>query len=238
MCRRSCIYRSGSEICLYSAIEGKTKMAQVCKELGLPPTHKDVRERMQWENCTFFVWDKKGDIDAGLKKSDPDSKKESWRKQDGPKWKLKEEEIRDLYRKGMNDTDIGEIVGLDRKVIRQWRIGHDLPNNVRNDMIQQKRNEEIMELYTKGLSDKEIAQKIGVTPGYIWKWRTDRGLKLKAKKSLDRTLFEKLYREGKTDVEISRELGCSSETIRNWRKKEGLELNRKQDDRNSLKKDE
>ena len=79
---------------------------------------------------------------------------------------LPHERIQAMYDDGLNDREIGDVLGLPKSYIYDWRHRRGLPANiVRID------EEKIREGYSAGLSDAEVAKYAGCSKGKVYTWR-------------------------------------------------------------------
>lgn len=82
----------------------------------------------------------------------------------------------ELYRKGMNDAEIGATLFLTPTTIVYWRQKNGLPPNRPRDTLT-KQDLEIMErMYQARASDSQIAKEIGRCVSTIRSWRQRNGL--------------------------------------------------------------
>jgi hypothetical protein len=87
----------------------------------------------------------------------------------------------ELYKKGLNDKEIGEIVFADVATIQGWRTRRNLPSNV---LIGKAIfNKARKELYDYGFTDREIAAISKVSFRAIIAWRKLRNLPANKKKN-------------------------------------------------------
>lgn len=140
-----------------------------------------------------------------------------------------------LYKQGLSDAKIAQILFLSTSAIFHWRRKANLPVNLSPKTyakIDNKENMKRYRLYCNGLSDREIAKRCDVSPHAINSWRYHRGLqsnhKLKNKRKEECNMFVKaypkemkekflvLYEKGFTYGQIAKELGISRSTTRRW----------------------
>lgn len=142
---------------------------------------------------------------------------------------LRAKKIKDLYEKGLSDTEIAERIGVERSTITKWRQRRDLsPNRVwgkeRKDYPRRRK------LYGEGLSDREIADEVGEAKRVICSWRKTRGLPANRKVGRSLRLKEekkrrRLYEDGLSDSEIAERVGVTRKAIGSWRRRRGLVAN-------------
>lgn len=158
----------------------------------------------------------------------------------------------ELYKQGLNDSAIADIIGISQEAVSAWRRRQGLPPNKKRRYMADKR----FELHAQGLTDEEIAERVGVRTETITSWRSRHKLKSngiyktkmsrKNKPDMPEPTKEKqrgwalsgtrikdnrweLYKKGLTDEEIAREVGCSKKTISNWRYRHRLPSNTKKE---------
>ena len=100
----------------------------------------------------------------------------------------KEEKQRmDLYKQGLSDGQIANIIGLTKAPIQRWRTSRGLPRNYkprfqqRNQfgklgVLPKEEHELRMRLYNKGLIDKKVAKVCHVSKDAISQWRRTHNL--------------------------------------------------------------
>lgn len=140
-----------------------------------------------------------------------------------------------LYKQGLSDAKIAQVLFLSTSAIFHWRRKANLPVNLSPKnyaKIDSKENMKRYRLYCNGLKDREIAEICNVSPHAINSWRYHRGLqsnhKLKKERKEENTMFVKaypkemkekffeLYEKGLTYGQIAKELGVSRSTTRRW----------------------
>ena len=102
-----------------------------------------------------------------------------WRRALGPMVSLSQESKRmELYRRGLNDTEIAKRCGVSPRTIGYWRESRGLrPNPITKLKLPKAEESKRLRLYHEGLSDAEIAKRCGVAERTIGYWRHVRGLR-------------------------------------------------------------
>ena len=171
MCGRRCVYRAFDGACCYHAIEGKSRIAQIYKELGVTKVTDEVRERLRPKNCRFY---EHGRSRAEKKQMLlPGSSGRSPCKMDAH-----EAEARRLYDEGLQDAQIAEKLGLSKVTVFEWRKKKGLPAHPKESRMRQ-HEDEARRLYDEGKTDREIGDAVGVTTSTVFRWRKDNGLPTK-----------------------------------------------------------
>ena len=88
------------------------------------------------------------------------------------------------YNQGLNDTEIGEEVGLSKTGVAYWRGAHNLPANAESGgahgkggaYITKEEHQKRLNLWRLGLTDREIGKKRGVSHTAIGNWRHNNNL--------------------------------------------------------------
>lgn len=95
----------------------------------------------------------------------------------------KEEKQRmELYKQGLSDGQIANILGLTKAPIQRWRTSRRLPRNYKPrfqqgnqfgklGVLPKEEHELRMRLYNKGLIDKKVAKVCNVSKDAISQWR-------------------------------------------------------------------
>lgn len=215
----TCIYRASDDPhkknrpgCSYLLLTGRSRLAKVYKRLTVNRITDKVREAMRPEKCRLY---KKGDKlilpDEGqilLPGSIPIYKR------------INKEQVRELYRMGLNDREIADELGCAHETVRRWRQNEGLPHNYKHGAKPQER---ILSLYEAGKTDKEICCELGLSVGYLCKWRWRRGLSPNPppeKKLREERI--RMLQEGHSVREIAEREGVSQDAIYKWLRARGL----------------
>ena len=83
-----------------------------------------------------------------------------------------------LYNEGLNDSEMGRRLKVDRTTIQAWRTRRGLKSNFSHSgpRLSKDEEEERMKLYRKGLINGKIGEKLKLTTSAISAWRTSRKL--------------------------------------------------------------
>ncbi len=79
----------------------------------------------------------------------------------------------ELYREGLTDGEIADIVGVKTCTIWEWRNKTGLNPNVNVGGLSKKDIDRRKKLIKKGLSDREVAERIGIETSALQKWRNE-----------------------------------------------------------------
>lgn len=138
------------------------------------------------------------------------------------------EDVKKLYEKGYNDSQIARELGFGKITILNCRRKLGLP--AISDGGRPCDDTKYWDLYQKGYNDHQIAQKVGLTQEGIFLWRKRNGLppqNLRTSK-VDGVIKEmgenitKLYSQGYSDLRISRELSIPAYAVEKWRERNKL----------------
>ena len=202
MCKRDCTYLgtmnlrdgAGGHCCNYSLICGKTRTAQLCKKYGLKPNHKVIKALLRGENCPFFEeTPKRRTIPEHVRPRIPGrpAHGEGYQPPENPeektqRFRLDTDKVTELYKLGLTDQEIGNIVGATNSAIWNWRKKHDLPcNGKRGGDSAAKRKydrEKIRRMSEQGATVKEIAHRLNCSTDTIHRIAREEGFALNQKK--------------------------------------------------------
>lgn len=119
-----------------------------------------------------------------------------------------------LYNQGLNDKEIGKIVGVTSYTIFRWRRKHSLKSKYVSPGRPGTRREKIRDLYNEGLTDKQIANKLDLTRAEVRDYRK-RILKLPHLYNKSKEL-KRLLKAGHSAFEISQMYGVPKSVVENW----------------------
>lgn len=114
----------------------------------------------------------------------------------------------ELYRCGLNDREISDIINISQQYVGKIREKMRLKSNYK--IIRKISDEELRKLVENGLSDAEIADKINLAKSTVHKRRTKLDLfynsdnRKKTKSEIDKDKFRKLWSYGASDREIAK----------------------------------
>lgn len=130
--------------------------------------------------------------------------------------------LRELNEQGYVDTEIGKILGYNRKIIGKFRKELKLPSYKEESPI---KIQKVRELASQGLGVSKIAKAIKtgipVVHKICDKYNIPIQFQFAITPELEKQIME-LYNEGKMDTEIEKETGISSKTICFYRKQHNL----------------
>lgn len=185
------LYRQGLNDSAIAELEGVSQSAISAwrRKLGLPPnkkkrTLKDKRHELYIKGLTdqeiadilgvtknaITIWRYRHRLpnnNPKFKNSQIPPKKETQVYRGQPD----EDRMLELYKKGYNDRQIGEEIGVPAPVVRNWRKNKGLPSLQKRGV-----HDNRMELYLQGYNDREIAERIGISAACVCKWRKRNGL--------------------------------------------------------------
>lgn len=134
------------------------------------------------------------------------------------------EQFLELYNQGKTDTEIGEIMGFNRRYVCSYRNKLNLKNK-KIERLSLEVKEKIVSLVKEGKTDKEIAKILNIKKHNVIQTRYAYGL-TPNKDVLIRGEVEQLviqlWKEGKMDSEISNITGLNKATIQLYRKQHNL----------------
>lgn len=235
MCNRTkCIYlgQHYAGVCDYLSKTGKSRIAQIAKEMQLPTTHEDVISLADGKVCPFYR--QRGEDEKPLQavlaemRFRAAAKKQKKNKKFAPKVTDEEaKRIRKWYNKGLSDKHIAEKENVPEYKVRAWREKNKLESNfLKKRALDEKK---AMKLYRMGMTDVEIAKELGRSAPSIYSWRCREGLSANLKTTRlqkeKQELRTRLYREGATDEQIAEQTGTAKSTVRAWRQYHKLPAN-------------
>ena len=138
---------------------------------------------------------------------------------------LNHEMAMDLYKKGLNDTEIANKMNCSIYRVRNWRTSHKLKPNAQNGERYTIDTTRATELYHLKYSDSAIGRELGCSADTIARWRKAHGLKANSLNRVNYTKMQELYHQGLSDKMISRELSCGHGTVAGWRRAHNLQPN-------------
>jgi len=141
-------------------------------------------------------------------------------------WNLfTDEQLIELYKKEMNDTEIAVELGATRSLVGTRRVRLGLKVIGRRLLVT---DEQLIELNEQGLNDKEIAEKLGANKYTVGYHRRRLGLEGRddshygiKRLFTDQQLIE-LHEQGFNDIEIGKKLGAHPTTVGLHRRRIGL----------------
>lgn len=147
-----------------------------------------------------------------------------------------EKQIKELYDKGLNDTEIAKKINKSNGFVARWRYKNNLPSNYKKNKLKKSDHQKRLKLYNKGMSDREIGRKLNKSHSTIYRWRKKYNLVANEKKKktnkeeISKTEMKnkrrlKLYNKGLNDREIAEKTGVNSSSIYKWRKRNNLPAN-------------
>lgn len=217
--------------------------ADVCDLLGIPQTKKRKHGciveaealEMHRNGATSYAIAKAFDVTESAVKA------WKWRvglMEHSAETRAKYSQFRELYDRGMNDIEIAEATGVNRKTICDWRKMNKLPAHALLHRLDLEECDEIYRpLYEQGMTDSQVAEACGVNPWNVRDWRQRRRLKAnlmrgrsggrkpwKDRQEEDR-LIRPLYERGLSDTQIAKEIGTNRRAVCEWRHKFNLPVN-------------
>ncbi|MBU7016488.1 MAG: hypothetical protein HXS44_03190 [Theionarchaea archaeon] len=114
--------------------------------------------------------------------------------------KFSDEALLELYRKGLTDKQISEVLDVTQAAVNYRREKLGLTNNYERKTFT---DDELVALYSQGFTDREISEELGVTQAAI-NYRRGR-LALKSN-YIHEKAFLNLYKKGLSAEEIAQEL--------------------------------
>jgi len=137
--------------------------------------------------------------------------------------KFSDDNLLQLYEKGMTDRQIADELGVSQSAVNYRRGKLGLPSNFER---KEPSNDLIKDLNQRGYTDRQIAERLGISQASVNYRRQRLGLpsNFKAEKLSDDNLLL-LYDEGLSDREIAEELGVTPAAINYRREKLGLASN-------------
>ena len=149
--------------------------------------------------------------------------------------------VRTLNAQGKNDTEIGQIIGIEPWIIGAFRRRNGIPG-IRGSYGKRRSfdEEKALALYKNGKRDSEIAEGVHVSRQTIASWRNDLGLPPNSDRKLYRRPESKfdwdaaarLYDKGRSDREIAKVLGCTYKTVWKWRNRTGRPVKKYKENEN------
>ena len=173
-CKRRCKYRTASYIpdaggCDYLLITGKSRVAQVYKQLGIDHMTDEARVLLEPRKCPFF--------ESGPRAARPrlDIKHPGTPKRRQPsRLSFDQKEALKLVRDGHTDDEIAKMLGAaSRSAVCQWRIRNGIPCNKKPPRKYDWNK--AMELYVAGKTDVEISEALGCDRRSVYGWRQRTG---------------------------------------------------------------
>ena len=144
--------------CNYNGIEGRTRLAQIYKLLGVKKMTKEARELMSPGKCPFFKWDGVTHENGRHGNCTLDWEKAAL-----------------LHSQGMSAGQIAKGIGAKSTTsVYDWlrRSGREA-----NPYVQKRLDRGDMEkLYRLGMTDREIAAEMGCTHHTVKNWRYENAL--------------------------------------------------------------
>lgn len=145
--------------------------------------------------------------------------------------------VRQLYDKGLHDSEIAKEIGVLGNAVYRWRRKNQLPANLRKPLPDRssyalaERHRQMMDLWWRGKTDGEIALAVCVSRSTVCSWRRRNGLDLNPGQRgkpirWDQEMAMDLYKAGACDSQIGRAVGVNSGAIFSWRRKHGLPANK------------
>ena len=135
-----------------------------------------------------------------------------------------EKQFLELYNQGKTDTEIGEIMGFNRRYICRCRNKLGLKNK-KIERLTLEAREKIVRLVNEGKTDKEIAKILNIKKHNIIQTRYAYGLApnkdVLIRGEVEQVVIQ-LWKEGKMDSEISNITGLNKATIQLYRKQHNL----------------
>lgn len=136
----------------------------------------------------------------------------------------------DLYNAGLNDTEIGQQLGLTKGTVARWRKTRGLAPNHQHGgaAVTPEQHAQRLALYETGLSDVKIAKRMGLGTNAIQYWRQKFNLPPHVLFSLvpfsreQRAERRRLHALGYSDSRIAREVGVRHSTVTKWRERRHL----------------
>ena len=125
-----------------------------------------------------------------------------------------------LNKKGLNDREIAEELGVPRKTVSRRRMKLGLKAHGRRLLFT---DQQLIELHEQVWNDTEIGEKLGVAPSAVNQRRIKLGLKSHGRRRLftDQQLIE-LHERGLNDREIGEKLGAERSIVSRYRRRLGL----------------
>lgn len=218
--------------------------ADICDLLGIPHTKKKTRGCIVEEKA--LEMHRNGATSYAIAKafSVSESAVKAWKWRVGlmehsEETKAKYSQFRELYDQGMNDREIAEAAGSNRKIVCDWRKQNKLPAHMLRCQNWEACDEIYLPLYEQGKTDDQIAEACGVNPWNVRDWRHRR--KLEANRTPARSggrkpwknreqedsLLRPLYERGLSDGQIAKEAGIHGSTVYQWRHRFNLPANRR-----------
>ena len=202
---------SGRPGCSYLLLTGHSRLKLVYKRLRVNRVTDKVREAMRPERCLVY---RRGDkiIQTDEVQIVLPGSLTLHRRFD-------KERAAELYKLGLNDREISDVLDCAHETVRRWRVAEGLPHNYHAATPQ----ELILQLYEAGKTDKEICDELGIKAGYLCKWRYRRGLPPNpSPEKRQREERIRMLREGCSVREIAEREGVSQDAIYKWLKARGL----------------
>lgn len=119
-----------------------------------------------------------------------------------------------LYNQGLNDKEIGKLLGVTNQPIMRWRKKHGLKSNYKSPGSPGSRRDKIHDLYNEGLTDKQIGNKLDLTRAEVRDYR-HRMLKLPAIDNKSKEL-KRLLKAGHSVFEISQMYNVPKSVVVGW----------------------
>ncbi len=135
-----------------------------------------------------------------------------------------DQQLIDLHEEGLNDREVAERLGANRRTVldRRRRLG------LESNRPHVRDHQRFLALYEKGMNDPEIANALGVTDGMVYNYRKRHGLASNWNRSLfTDQQFLTLYEKGLNDAEIAKTLGVPKYVVGYCRRRLGLEFHAK-----------
>jgi predicted transcriptional regulator len=117
-----------------------------------------------------------------------------------PMPKFSDEELLELYRRGLTDREISENLGVTQAAVNYRREKLELENNFRRNTFS---DDELFKLYNRGFNDREISEALDVTQAAINYRRGRLGLRTNY---IRERAFLTMYKKGLPAEEIATEL--------------------------------
>lgn len=205
--------------CDYLSFTGKSRIAQVYKQLGVKTLTEEAEALLQPKNCSFF--------EPGERKLLPGTRLRQYR------CSFDEAAARRLWEQGACDREIAEATGATRAQIGGWRRKRGLAcryERVRLSAARDEAGQELRRLWEQGMTDKQIAAVLGVSGAAVGSLRKEMGLENRYRPHpIDRERVLRLLAEGKNDREIAEALGRRTSAVQKWRKRHGIPSRREKE---------
>lgn len=156
-CRYGYKHTSLETGCNYNGIEGRTRLAQIYKLLGVKKMTKEARELMSPGKCPFFKWDGVTHENGRHGNCTLD-------------W----EKAAELHDQKMSVGQIAKGIGASVSTVYDW---YRRSGRKPHPYVQRKLDRgNMLKLYMLGMTDEEIAAEAGCCVDSVRHWRGEQGL--------------------------------------------------------------